>query len=332
MFVILAFLTGFMVSFLSFGLMPYLDPYYQIFVLSALLGLTAGATISLSSDFRIATIYISIIVLPLVLTTALQETPLRFILSIMLFLFYISQIIMIFKSYAQEEQIKILTEDNRILLDENKQFIADMVHQIRTPLTVIMTNTSLLEMKHKLNNSIYIKQINSAINILSNSYEDLSYIISNHSITYKPIDINLSDFLQERITFFDVIAQVNQKTFITDIDTDLWIHMNDTELERIIDNNLSNAIKHGEDNSDIHISLKLDQTDIVLKFITKGKPIKETAMVFEKDYTENHSAKRSLGLGLHMVKNICEKNGIQYKADSHDKTNTFTYIFQHVEI
>ena len=38
-------------------------------------------------------------------------------------------------------------ENNQLLLDENKQFIADMVHQIRTPLTVIMTNSSLIEMK-----------------------------------------------------------------------------------------------------------------------------------------------------------------------------------------
>lgn len=255
-FIILAFSTAFLVSYLGFGFIPSLNAYYQIFVLSALVGLTAGATISLSSDFRIATIYISIIVLPLILSTALQETPLRFILSITLVLFYISQIIMIFKNYAQEEKIKDLIEDNQNLLAENKQFISDMVHQIRTPLTVIMSNTSLLEIKHKLYDSIYIKQINSSINMLSNSYEDLSYIISNNTLIYKPITINLTDFIYERIDFFEVIAQVNKKTFISDITPNLWVKINDIELERVVDNNLSNAIKHGNENSDIKIILK----------------------------------------------------------------------------
>lgn len=156
-FIILAFITGFIVSVLGFGFIHYLNDYYQLFVLASLLGLTAGATISLSSDFRIAIAYISIIILPLIVSTAMQNTSLNFILSILLVLFYISQIIMIFKNYAQEEKIKDLTVNNENLLAENKQFIADMVHQIRTPLTVIMANTSLLEMKYALHDSSYVK-------------------------------------------------------------------------------------------------------------------------------------------------------------------------------
>lgn len=331
-FIILSLGAGLLISFLGFGFIPSLNPYYQIFILSALLGLTAGATISLSSDWKIATIYITIIVIPLIVITSLQETPLRFILSILLVVFYISQIIMIFKSYTQEEQIKSLTEDNKTLLEENKQFIADMVHQIRTPLTVIMTNTSLLEMKHQLHNSDYIKQINSSINVLSNSYEDLSYIISNNTLTYKPVHIHLSDFIYERIDFFEVIAQVNQKTFTTDIDEEIWILINDTELERIVDNNLSNAIKHSQEKSDIHVSLKKEAQGISLQFTTSGEAIKDREKIFEKSYTGDHHTKRSLGLGLHMVKAICEKNNISYAVSSGENTNTFTYLFKDIEI
>ena len=134
-------------------------------------------------------------------------------------------------------------EKNQYLLDENKQFIADMLHQIRTPLTVIMTNTSLIEMKTELQVSSYITQINSAINMLSNSYEDLSYIISNDTIEYNPIKIDFTSFINERIHFFEVIAQANDKTIVTNIADDIKVTMNDTELQRLFDNNLSNAIK-----------------------------------------------------------------------------------------
>lgn len=219
-------------------------------------------------------------------------------------------------------------EKNQHLLEENKLFIADMVHQIRTPLSVIMTNTSLIEMKSKSQVSSYLMQINSAINMLSNSYEDLSYIISNDTLEYKAIEINLSHFLDQRIDFFEVIAQANDKTISTHIANDLKITMNDIELERLIDNNLSNAINHSYDKSEIKITLEKSNSDIVLQFISKGKNIRDVSRLFDKNYTESFGAKRSLGLGLNMVKTICEKNNILYSAHSEDNTNTFTYIFR----
>ena len=190
------------------------------------------------------------------------------------------------------------------------------------------TYTALIERKSDLDLSNNIAQINSAINMLSNSYEDLSYIISNDTIEYKPIKINLSHFLDERINFFDIIAQANDKTLLPTITRDIWLTINDTELERVIDNNLSNAIKHSNEKSDIEIVLTKSSDEIRLKFISKGKKIRDVSMIFNKNYTENHSAKRSLGLGLNMVKTICEKNHIKYSAHSEENTNTFTYVFK----
>jgi PAS domain S-box-containing protein len=458
-FMIFAFLTGIMVSTLGALFIHYLNDYYQLFIVAALLGLTAGATTSLSSDFRIAIIYISIIMLPLIISMTMINTSLAFILPVLMTLFYLSQILMIFNSYTQDKEIKelrgqqkllnnlfsevplgmfsydkdlnvlyankylhkmfkhedkgllglnlnalrdtkfidishhVLTEGpqsytgpyiaingdqfwletiwlpfkdandtilggigiiedktkehrnqnelkslhltlqdqvekNQFLLAENKQFIADMVHQIRTPLTVIMTNTSLIEMSSEPKVSPYVTQIHSAISMLSNAYEDLSYIISNDTMEYKPIDIDLTHFLKDRIHFFEVIAQANDKTIDATIANDIRITMNDTELERIIDNNISNAIKHSHDKSEIKIVLEKTHAGPLLKFISKGKNINNISMIFDKNYTETHSAKRSLGLGLSMVKTICEKNSIDYSATSEEGITTFTYIFK----
>jgi len=219
-------------------------------------------------------------------------------------------------------------EHNQLLLNENKIFIADMVHQIRTPLSVIMTNSSLIEMKTEDQVSSYLTQINSAINMLSNSYEDLSYIISNDTIEYQAIEIDLTDFLYERIDFFEIIAQANEKMITTHIQNDIKVSMNDTELERLIDNNISNAIKHSYDKSEIEIVLEKSNSEIVLQFISKGNDIRSVSRLFDKNYTESFGAKRSLGLGLNMVKTICEKNNIRYSAHSEDNTNTFTYVFK----
>ena len=458
-FMIFAFITGVMVSMLGAVFIHYLNDYYQLFVLASLLGLTAGATTSLSSDLRISIVYISILMLPLIISMTMIHSSLSFILPVLMILFYLSQILMIFNSYTQSKEIKelkgqqsllnnlfsevplgmfsydkdlnilyanrylhkmfnykdkdliglnlnslrdtrikdishnVLTqgpqsytgpyvaingdqfwletiwipfkdvndtilggvgiiedktkehmnqkelkslhlslqdqvEKNQFLLAENKQFIADMVHQIRTPLSVIMTNTSLIEMSSEPKVSPYVTQINSAISMLSNAYEDLSYIISNDTMEYKPIEIDLTHFLNDRIDFFKVIAQANDKTINTHIVKDIWITMNDTELERLIDNNLSNAIKHSYDKSTIEVILEKGHSETILKFISKGETISDVSMIFDKGYTETHNAKRSLGLGLSMVKTICEKNCTHYYAHSEDGINTFTYIFK----
>ncbi len=146
--------------------------------------------------------------------------------------------------------------------------------------------------------------------MLSNSYEDLSYIISNDTIEYKPIEIDLTNFLHDRVDFFEVIAQANNKTISTKIEDDVTLYMNDTELERVIDNNLSNAIKHSREKSDIKVVLEKNNSEIILKFISKGGKIKDVSKIFDKNYTETNDSKRSLGLGLSMVKCICEKNCI----------------------
>jgi PAS domain S-box-containing protein len=454
-----AFITGVMVSMLGAVFIHYLNDYYQLFVLASLLGLTAGATTSLSSDLRISIVYTSILMLPLIISMTMTQTSLALILPVLMTLFYLSQILMIFNSYTQNKEIKALkgqqnllnnlfsevplgmfsydkdfnvlyanrylhkmfdyknnalvglnlntlrdtkmtsilhhvltegpqsytgpyvaikgdqfwlettwlpfkdvndailggvgiiedktkehmnqqelkslhlslkdqVEKNQFLLAENKQFIADMVHQIRTPLSVIMTNTSLIEMSSEPKVSPYVTQINSAISMLSNAYEDLSYIISNDTMEYKPIDIDLTHFLQERIHFFEVIAQANEKMIHTTIANDIRIMMNDTELERLIDNNISNAIKHSNDKSKISIVLEKTNAEPILKFISNGKNINNVSMIFDRNYTETHSAKRSLGLGLSMVKTICEKNSIDYSATSEEGINTFTYIFK----
>ena len=97
---------------------------------------------------------------------------------------------------------------------------------------------------------------------------------------------------------------------------------------RLKNNNLSNAIKHSRDKSEIKVILEKKYSEIILRFISKGgESIKDISKIFDKSYTESHTSKRSLGLGLDMVKSICEKNNIYYTVHSEDDTNTFTYVF-----
>ena len=219
---------------------------------------------------------------------------------------------------------------NETLLKDNKQFIANTVHQIRTPLSNIMMNAEMVK-KHQKDDTLsdFMDQIDASVNMLSNSYEDLAYITTYNSLEYRPTRVNASNMLHNRIKFFSTISKVNFKEITAEIQNEIWININSMELERIIDNNISNGIKYATPKLPITIDLtkNSDDNSATLKFKTFGKPIRDITKVFEENYREN-DAKRGLGLGLNMVKGICEKYGIVYSTTHKDEQNIFTYIFK----
>jgi len=224
------------------------------------------------------------------------------------------------------EKINKEIEKNKKLLEENRRFIVDTVHQIKTPMSVITLNLDYI--KNIINDKEIdeaIEEIDAAISMLVNSYNDLSYIASNETVEYKPEWLNLSEMVKQRVGFFSLIAKATNKKIYIDIDENVFYNINRIEFERLVDNNISNAIKYSK-KRDIFVSLKRLEDKIVLKIESFGDKIKNPIEIFEKNYRE-HSHKRGLGIGLNIVKNICKKYGIKYSAYYQDGKNIFEYVF-----
>lgn len=227
-----------------------------------------------------------------------------------------------------EKTLKKAVLKNLELVKYNKNFIANMVHQIRTPLSVIMSNLSLIEYFSKDNNK-YSHQINASITTLSNSYENLSYINSYDSLLYKSKKINLSDFLKLRVAYFDNAASANQMNLITNINDNIFFTINDIELERIFDNTITNAIKYSSFKEDIYITLKKNPTSTVIIFKSRGPVMENEKLIFQKKRRKKNQ--KHLYLGLYVVNLIAKKYDIKvgYKRDG--DFNIFEYHFQNID-
>ncbi len=95
----------------------------------------------------------------------------------------------------------------------------------------------------------------------------------------------------------------------------------------MIDNNLSNAIKYAQAKSEIELEL-LERDEYIYFVISNlGKPIKEPMKLFQRYYRE-HEARGGFGLGLNIVKEICDENSVKIIVDSKDGKIIFSYIFQ----
>jgi signal transduction histidine kinase len=225
-----------------------------------------------------------------------------------------------------EDKVTEKTKELTNLIQSQKKFIKNSVHEINTPLSIIQTNIDLLKMK--IPNNKYITNIESGSKIIQYIYDDLSYLVKKDRVTYEKEYLDFSKILISRIEFFDEIAISNSLNFITNIEEDIYIKFNITELQRVIDNNLSNAIKYSFAKSPILVKLDyLNDEEIEFSVSSNSKKIESKNKIFDDFYRENN-ARGGFGLGLKIVKDICDKNLVIIDLDSNEKETKFTYRFK----
>ncbi|WP_428025734.1 cache domain-containing protein [Arcobacter sp.] len=218
------------------------------------------------------------------------------------------------------KQTKQLTQ----LVEKQKKFIKNSVHEINTPLSIIQTNLDLYKMTNPVNK--YIRNIESGAKTIQYIFDDLSFMIKKDRVNYEKEIFNFSEYLKNRLEFFDDISTANSLFFVTNIQDPIFINFNKTLLQRILDNNISNAIKYSFKDSPIYIKLLQDDLGIIFEVKTTSKKIENKEKIFNDFYREN-DARGGFGLGLRIVKEICDKNNVIINLDSTDENTKFTYRF-----
>ncbi len=206
-------------------------------------------------------------------------------------------------------------------------FFNDSMHELKTPLGVININLELLS--KQVSPTKHIQRIKAATKQMQMTYEDVEYYIKHNKSKYNKEVVNLSEYLNSRIHFFEDIAVSKSITLIKDIEEDLTIDVNKVEVQRIIDNTVSNAIKYSFFKGKVEISLKRkDENNCLLSVRDYGQGIKNIYKVFNR-FEREDAVQGGFGLGLNIVKNICNKNSIDLDIESvENEGSTFFYLFK----
>ncbi len=222
--------------------------------------------------------------------------------------FGIFGILAIFKIRFKEEIFK-----------QNKNFIQHSIHEIKTPLSIITLNTQLRTKKYGKDE--FSDDIDSALKVLKNSYDDMSFALTSKKYDYPVSPLVLGEFVFKRVEYFQSIAQSYGKNIILQCDSNCKVTISEIELIRLIDNNLSNGIKYSKIGTDIEVKLLENH----LTFQTKSDKIEDVEGIFWK-YNRQTNEDDGLGLGLGIVYDIAEKYGILIEVQSEDLT-LFSYKF-----
>ncbi len=205
-------------------------------------------------------------------------------------------------------------------------FFNDAMHELKTPLGVMQLNLELLKSQHKTESKPLRRVFNSMQN-MNLIYEDIEYHIKHTHVSYRPEKIDFSYFLQQRIDVFRDLAEVKSIMIEEQIIPDVTIFINRIELQRIIDNTLSNAIKYSEKNKKITVTMQEKEHKIIFAVKDQGIGIKDTKRIFER-YRREDTIQGGFGIGLSIVKYICDKNHIQINIQTSKNQGTiFTYTF-----
>ncbi len=204
-------------------------------------------------------------------------------------------------------------------------FIKDSMHEINTPLSIININIDLYNRKNEPNK--YMRRMKAATKVLSNIYDDMDYLIKHDRLDYEKINIEMSDFLKERIEYFSEVANMKEITINPHINENIQIVMNTKKLQRVIDNTISNAIKYSPEKSHIDISLYMKENKCHLSIKDYGVGIENIDEIFNRYYREDTS-KGGFGLGLNIVHSIITEENIELKIDSKLREGSeFLYMF-----
>jgi two-component system, sensor histidine kinase and response regulator len=228
------------------------------------------------------------------------------------------------KSHQRLERAKAKAQEMVAIQDK---FIKDAIHEVYTPLSVIITNIDLIKMTH--GDIKFLSSIEAACRVLQNSYEDMVYYAKLDKHTLKCSDIDLVEFLGQRINYFETIARANEIKLELKLEPkSFMIHISQTKLQRLIDNNISNAIKYANANSTVTIMLNNSATGVCLEFLSFGRVIADKNAVFKRFHRED-GVKGGYGIGLSLVREICKNEGILYKVESSKQNGTlFCYTFR----
>lgn len=200
-------------------------------------------------------------------------------------------------------------------------FFYDAMHELKTPLGVALLNTDMLEeSKHQ-------KRIKAALNQMKTTYDDVGFYIENPNAKYPLKNINFSIFLKNRINFFMTIASLKSVEFELGISDDLFVLISEVELLRLVDNNLSNALKYTKVNSKVKVILEKQDNKMYFIIQDEGIGIKDTKRIWQR-YAREDLAQGGFGLGLNIVRNICKKYDILYEAYNYEKGAIFKYTFK----
>lgn len=205
---------------------------------------------------------------------------------------------------------KILLKPVREKIDDMDKFIKDSAHELNTPISVLITSVSML--KNGKNPEKMMKYILSSSKQISQIYNDIHFSAFNELNAVKEDDFNLKDLVSESAEYFNDISITKNIIIETNLE-ECRVLMDKTKAQKIVNNLISNAIKYSNKNSKVIVKIK--DNILCIQDFGIGMSEKEQEIIFKR-YKRGNNIEGGFGIGLDIVKRICDEYKIKIESES----------------
>jgi signal transduction histidine kinase len=232
--------------------------------------------------------------------TLIQKVKIKVINKFLLYSFIAFLVTLTFAFYSLKPLRKAISL--------NEEFVKDILHDFNTPISSMRINFKML--KKEFGES-------QKINRIENNIETILTLQNNLQIFLKGLHnqadrFDLKQIVKHRINYFRTLYR--DIDYSSDIDT-IFIITNKDAFVRIIDNLLSNAGKYNKTNGSVKVYMHNNKLIIE----DTGVGIKNPSKIFTRYYKEQD---RGIGIGLHIVKKLCDELHLSIKVKSKENVGT----------
>jgi signal transduction histidine kinase len=223
------------------------------------------------------------------------------------------------------QTVNNLTERNRRVFLQQKEFIENASHELQTPIAIFKSKLDSLMQSPTLSqvDSETIHELESTAKRMGRLNKNLLLLnkIDNEQFIDTE-DVDVSSVVSNQLAGIQPVAQ-HERIAISATMENLWIKANRALIEILVSNLLHNAIRHGTNSHGIGIAIN----GRTLTFTNHGAPLKMKINQLTQRFTKESNDSNSTGLGLAIVKKICDSCAYSLQYTYADNTHSFAITF-----
>lgn len=220
----------------------------------------------------------------------------RFLLSALAVLGTSSAVILLLILLLSRRAILPMAESYR----RQKQFITDASHELKTPLTLILTDTDIAE--EELGRSEWLDDIRGEGSHMATLIGQMVTLcrMDEETPTLSPARFSLSEAVLDTVSEFSALADTRGKRLEACVSPDLAITADEGAIRRLLAILLDNAVKYCDDGGIIHVALAAGRHSAVLTVENDFAAVDETELtrLFDRFYRADRARTAGGGFGL----------------------------------
>lgn len=204
---------------------------------------------------------------------------------------------------------------------QQKQFVSDAGHELKTPVAVINANLDLLS--REIGENQWLSNIQYENERMSALVLQLLELARAENVEPQMAATDLSRLTCGEALPFESVAYENGVTLSSEIADDIFVDGNGVQLKQLVSILLDNALRHSRRGGDVSITLRKDKKHAVLSVVNEGEeiPPEQRKHLFERFYRTDAARtgeNGNYGLGLAIAKAITASHKGSIDVQCHD--------------